>query len=38
MALTGRTALLAALGSLPVALLEPSWLGVAAVNSPSLSQ
>ncbi|MGW4915541.1 DUF58 domain-containing protein [Streptomyces albidoflavus] len=34
MALTGRTALLAALGSLPVALLEPSWLGVAAVNSP----
>ncbi|WP_239933802.1 DUF58 domain-containing protein [Streptomyces sp. CBG31] len=34
MALTGRTALLAALGSLPVALLEPNWLGVAAVNSP----
>ncbi|MBZ2407990.1 DUF58 domain-containing protein [Streptomyces sp. L06] len=34
MALTGRTALLAALGSLPVALLEPSWLGIAAVNSP----
>ncbi|MGX1630482.1 DUF58 domain-containing protein [Streptomyces albidoflavus] len=34
MALTGRTALLAAFGSLPVALLEPSWLGVAAVNSP----
>ncbi|MEU2591098.1 DUF58 domain-containing protein [Streptomyces albidoflavus] len=34
MALTGRTALLAALGSLPVALLEPSWLGVAAVTSP----
>lgn len=34
MALTGRTALLAALGSLPVALFEPSWLGVAAVNSP----
>ncbi|MER7658342.1 DUF58 domain-containing protein [Streptomyces albidoflavus] len=34
MALTGRTALLAALGSLPVAMLEPSWLGVAAVNSP----
>ncbi|MBV7650633.1 DUF58 domain-containing protein [Streptomyces albidoflavus] len=34
MALTGRTALLAALGFLPVALLEPSWLGVAAVNSP----
>ncbi|WP_163008536.1 MULTISPECIES: DUF58 domain-containing protein [Streptomyces] len=34
MALPGRTALLAALGSLPVALLEPSWLGVAAVNSP----
>ncbi|MET7509603.1 DUF58 domain-containing protein [Streptomyces albidoflavus] len=34
MALTGRTALLAALGSLPIALFEPSWLGVAAVNSP----
>ncbi|MEU0123063.1 DUF58 domain-containing protein [Streptomyces albidoflavus] len=34
MALTGRTALLAAIGSLPVALLEPSWLGIAAVNSP----
>ncbi|MGW9642615.1 DUF58 domain-containing protein [Streptomyces albidoflavus] len=34
MALTGRAALLAALGSLPVALLEPSWLGIAAVNSP----
>ncbi|MFD4986328.1 DUF58 domain-containing protein [Streptomyces sp. NPDC058374] len=34
MALTGRTAWLAALGTLPVALLEPSWLGITAVNSP----
>ncbi|MFE9673681.1 DUF58 domain-containing protein [Streptomyces sp. NPDC006259] len=34
MALTGRTALLAALGSLPVALWEPSWTGVLAVNAP----
>ncbi|MEU3553929.1 DUF58 domain-containing protein [Streptomyces fragilis] len=32
MALTGRAALLAAIGSLPVALLEPSWTGVLAVN------
>ncbi|PBC63333.1 hypothetical protein BKI49_14575 [Streptomyces sp. Tue6028] len=34
MALTGRTALLAAIGSLPVGILEPSWLGVLAVNAP----
>ncbi|MFD7085687.1 DUF58 domain-containing protein [Streptomyces sp. NPDC059918] len=32
MALTGRAALLAALGSLPVGILEPSWTGMAAVN------
>ncbi|WP_406387499.1 DUF58 domain-containing protein [Streptomyces sp. NBC_00211] len=32
MALTGRAALLAALGSLPVGLLEPSWTGMLAVN------
>jgi uncharacterized protein (DUF58 family) len=32
MALTGRTALLAALGSLVVGLLLPSWLGIAAVG------
>lgn len=32
MALTGRAALLAALGSLPVGLLEPSWTGLLAVN------
>ncbi|MFJ1868811.1 DUF58 domain-containing protein [Streptomyces sp. NPDC088097] len=32
MALTGRAALLAALGSLPVGLLEPSWTGFLAVN------
>ncbi|MFB6810510.1 DUF58 domain-containing protein [Streptomyces sp. NPDC056387] len=32
MALTGRAALLAALGSLPVGLLEPSWTGILAVN------
>ncbi|SDK70379.1 DUF58 domain-containing protein [Streptomyces indicus] len=34
MALTGRAALLAALGSVPVGLLEPSWTGILAVNSP----
>ncbi|MEV7275806.1 DUF58 domain-containing protein [Streptomyces sp. NPDC093111] len=34
MALTGRTALLAALGSLPVGLLAPSWTGMLAVNAP----
>ncbi|MFJ8231540.1 DUF58 domain-containing protein [Streptomyces sp. NPDC094448] len=34
MALTGRTALLAALGSLPVGVLAPSWTGVLAVNAP----
>ncbi|MFI8346800.1 DUF58 domain-containing protein [Streptomyces sp. NPDC085596] len=32
MPLTGRTALIAALGSLPVGLLEPSWTGILAVN------
>ncbi|WP_236243382.1 DUF58 domain-containing protein [Streptomyces sp. CC228A] len=34
MALTGRTALLAAVGSLPVGLLAPSWTGMLAVNAP----
>ncbi|WP_327713506.1 DUF58 domain-containing protein [Streptomyces sp. NBC_00464] len=34
MALTGRTALLAALGSLPVGILAPSWTGMLAVNAP----
>lgn len=34
MALTGRTALLAALGSLPVGILAPSWMGMLAVNAP----
>ncbi|WP_284578697.1 DUF58 domain-containing protein [Streptomyces sp. 2P-4] len=34
MALTGRAALLAALGALPVGLLEPSWAGILAVNGP----
>ncbi|MEU9039540.1 DUF58 domain-containing protein [Streptomyces sp. NPDC048352] len=32
MAPTGRAALLAALGSLPVGILEPSWTGILAVN------
>ncbi|AIR98731.1 DUF58 domain-containing protein [Streptomyces glaucescens] len=32
MALTGRAALLAALGSLPVGLLDPGWTGILAVN------
>ncbi|WP_446041804.1 DUF58 domain-containing protein [Streptomyces sp. SID1121] len=34
MALTGRTALLAALGTLPVGILAPSWAGILAVNAP----
>lgn len=34
MALTGRTALIAALGSLPVGILAPGWAGVLAVNAP----
>lgn len=34
MALTGRAALLAALGSLPVGIWEPGWGGVLAVNAP----
>ncbi|MFB8351525.1 DUF58 domain-containing protein [Streptomyces niveus] len=34
MALTGRAALLAALGSIPVGLLAPSWAGMLAVNAP----
>ncbi|MFF0743275.1 DUF58 domain-containing protein [Streptomyces sp. NPDC004111] len=34
MALTGRAALLAALGSLPVGILAPSWSGILAINAP----
>lgn len=34
MALTGRTALLAALGTFPVGIWEPSWTGILAVNAP----
>ncbi|WAU79308.1 DUF58 domain-containing protein [Streptomyces sp. Qhu-G9] len=34
MPLTGRAALLAALGTLPVGILEPSWTGILAVNAP----
>ncbi|MDH6518653.1 uncharacterized protein (DUF58 family) [Streptomyces sp. SAI-135] len=34
MALTGRAALLAALGSLPVGIWEPSWAGILTVNAP----
>ncbi|QNP72352.1 DUF58 domain-containing protein [Streptomyces roseirectus] len=34
MALTGRAALIAALGSLPVGLWDPSWTGILAVNAP----
>ncbi|MFJ8943051.1 DUF58 domain-containing protein [Streptomyces sp. NPDC102395] len=34
MAPTGRAALLAALASLPVGVLEPGWTGVLAVNTP----
>lgn len=36
MALTGRSALLAALGSFPVGILAPSWTGMLAVNAPLL--
>ncbi|OIJ99579.1 DUF58 domain-containing protein [Streptomyces monashensis] len=32
MAFTGRAALLAALGSIPVGILEPGWTGILAVN------
>ncbi|MFF2845396.1 DUF58 domain-containing protein [Streptomyces sp. NPDC058001] len=34
MALTGRAALVAAIGTLPVGLWEPSWTGILAVNVP----
>ncbi|MFC9082391.1 DUF58 domain-containing protein, partial [Streptomyces sp. NPDC057062] len=34
MALTGRAALLAALGTLPVGIWEPGWTGILAVNGP----
>ncbi|TQJ88560.1 DUF58 domain-containing protein [Streptomyces sp. SLBN-31] len=34
MALTGRTALLAALGSVPVGIWDPGWAGILAVNAP----
>ncbi|WP_031159302.1 DUF58 domain-containing protein [Streptomyces durhamensis] len=34
MALTGRAALLAALGSIPIGVLEPGWTGILAVNGP----
>ncbi len=34
MALTGRAALVAALGSLPVGIWDPSWTGILAVNAP----
>jgi uncharacterized protein (DUF58 family) len=34
MALTGRAALLAALGTLPVSIWEPGWTGILAVNGP----
>ncbi|MFJ6743364.1 DUF58 domain-containing protein [Streptomyces sp. NPDC091279] len=34
MALTGRAALLAALGSLPVGIWDPGWTGILAVNAP----
>ncbi|MEV7346538.1 DUF58 domain-containing protein [Streptomyces sp. NPDC093544] len=34
MALTGRAALLAALGTLPIGIWEPSWAGILAVNGP----
>src|SRR5690242_18427989 len=37
MALTGRTALLAALGALVVGLLLPSWAGIWAVTGPVLA-
>ncbi|MER6853545.1 DUF58 domain-containing protein [Streptomyces flaveolus] len=34
MALTGRAALLAALGSVPIGIWDPSWTGIVAVNAP----
>ncbi|WP_333778892.1 DUF58 domain-containing protein [Streptomyces sp. IBSBF 3136] len=34
MALTGRAALVAAIGSIPVGVLEPGWAGILAVNGP----
>lgn len=34
MAFTGRAALLAALGALPVGIWEPSWTGILAANAP----
>ncbi|MFF0754480.1 DUF58 domain-containing protein [Streptomyces sp. NPDC004267] len=34
MALTGRTALLAAIGALPVGILAPNWTGMLVVNAP----
>ncbi|MEU5598062.1 DUF58 domain-containing protein [Streptomyces sp. NPDC020298] len=34
MALTGRTALLAALGSIPIGVWGPGWAGILAVNAP----
>ncbi|WP_121747284.1 DUF58 domain-containing protein [Streptomyces sp. E2N166] len=34
MALTGRTALLAALGAVPIGIWDPSWTGILAVNAP----
>ncbi|MEV5515800.1 DUF58 domain-containing protein [Streptomyces flaveolus] len=34
MALTGRAALLAALGSVPIGIWDPSWTGILAVNAP----
>ncbi|MEU0718460.1 DUF58 domain-containing protein [Streptomyces lavendulocolor] len=34
MALTGRSALLATIGALPVGILAPSWTGMLAVNAP----
>ncbi|MGI5482465.1 DUF58 domain-containing protein [Streptomyces lavendofoliae] len=34
MALTGRSALLAAIGALPVGIFAPSWTGMLAVNAP----
>ncbi|MGC0410018.1 uncharacterized protein (DUF58 family) [Streptomyces sp. SAI-195] len=34
MALTGRAALIAALGSVPIGIWDPSWTGILAVNAP----
>ncbi|GLP72784.1 lipoprotein [Streptomyces sp. TUS-ST3] len=34
MPLTGRAALIAALGSVPIGIWEPSWTGILAVNAP----